>query len=283
MHFLILAILSSFCIGILIKLNESRGVNTLVVLAGNYLSASALGWAFVCGYGVGSISPSTLALGLGGGLLWPTTFFLMMWGIRRYGLAITGSVSRLSLAVPVLAALLFLGEVLTPATGAGLPAACVAFLLISPLRRGDVRRVDTRALWFFPLLVLLMGTVDFWVNLFNKVGAAEEKFLFVTLIFSFSCVPAWAAVLIKKQRVERAAVMRGLLLGIPNFFSTFFLLESLRSPVFADLSMVVYALYSVCGVALAFGAGALFWKERVTRANIVGVLFAVAAIVLLNL
>jgi len=216
MHFLVLAILSSFCIGILIKLNESRGVNTLVVLAGNYLSAFALGWAYVFGYGVGT----------------------------------------------------------------GLPA---AFVLISPLRRGDMQRVDRRALWFFPLLVLLLGTSEFWVNLFNKVGVAEEKFVFMTLIFSFSCVPAWAAVLAKKQRVEKSAFLRGMLLGIPNFFSMFFFLESLKSPVFLNLSMVVYTVYSVSVMALAFGAGALFWKERVTRANVIGIMFAIAAIILLNL
>ncbi len=283
MHFLVLAILSSFCIGILIKLNESRGVITLVVLAGNYLSASALAWAFACGYGVGSISPSTLALGLGGGVLWPTTFFMIMWGIRRYGLSITGSVSRLSLTVPVLIALIFLGEVLTPAIGAGLPAAFVAFVLISPLRRGDMRRVDRRALWFFPLLVLLLGTSEFWVNLFNKVGVAEEKFVFMTLIFSFSCVPAWAAVVARKQRVDKSAFLRGMLLGVPNFFSMFFFLESLKSPVFLNLSIIVYTVYSVSVMTLAFGAGALFWKERVTRANVIGILFAIATIILLNI
>jgi multidrug transporter EmrE-like cation transporter len=77
--------------------------------------------------------------------------------------------------------------------------------------------------------------------------------------------------------------MRGLILGVPNFFSTYFLLESLRSPFFAGLSAVVYALYSVIGVVLAFGAGALLWQEPLTARNWAGVLLAIIAVALLNL
>jgi len=41
--YLILAILTSFSISLLIKDNEPRGADTEVVLAGNYLTAGAVG------------------------------------------------------------------------------------------------------------------------------------------------------------------------------------------------------------------------------------------------
>jgi multidrug transporter EmrE-like cation transporter len=83
-------------------------------------------------------------------------------------------------------------------------------------------------------------------------------------------------------RVAGTAVRRGLWVGLPNFFATFFLIETLKSPLFLGHTAVAYSLYSVAGVVLVFMAGALVWRERVTAASVVGVLVAISAIVLLN-
>jgi multidrug transporter EmrE-like cation transporter len=68
-----------------------------------------------------------------------------------------------------------------------------------------------------------------------------------------------------------------------NDITAFFLTESLKASVFADLSAVAYALYSAATATLIFGMGPAIWRERVTRGNLVGVLVALGAIVLLNL
>ncbi len=289
MGLLILAILASFSIALLIKDNETRGARTEMVLASNYLSASALGWAFVLldRMRVGGsleIGQTTLLLGLGGGLLWPSTFYLMMWGIRRYGVSLAGSISRLSLSIPLLFAVIFLGERLTPAIALGIAGAFLALALLAPIRlRSNLeRKLDRQALWYFPVLVLAFGLVDLWVNLFNAIAPGEERFFFIVLIFTGAAIFSALAVAIQRRRLDRQAILRGLLLGIPNFFSTYFLMESLRTPFFAGLSAVVYALYSALGVILTFLAGALIWREPLTRRNRVGVFVAVIAVVLLN-
>ncbi|GBC61733.1 hypothetical protein DENIS_2695 [Desulfonema ishimotonii] len=282
MFYLISAILSSFSISVLIKLNETRGVSTRIVIASSYISASLLGWAFILNTDVRSVSAETLMLGLGGAVLWPATFYLLMWGIRQYGLSLAGTVCRLSLIIPVLFAVIFLRERLTACTLLGLLAAFAAFYLFNPLGARDLNRADRRAIWFFPLLAICFGVVDLWVNLFNTIGPAPEKFIFMTLIFTFSNGFAWMDVYLQKLKPERDAVIRGLILGVPNFFATYFMMECLKSPVFQNQSAIVYTLYSVTGVALAFGAGVTIWKERVTRANVLGVFAVIAAIALLN-
>ena len=283
MLYLLLAISCTVVISILVKINEKRGVNTVVVLASNYISASLLGWALAFFIGFDGVGMSTILLGAGGGLLWPGTFLLIMWSIRGYGLALTGSISRLSLSVPVVIALVFLGERLTLPTALGLAATFAAFFFLSPARRTDLGRLNAVSIWFFPLLVVSLGTADFWVNLFNKVGAPEQKFLFITLIFTFSALFCWTAVALRRERLDGDAIRRGLLLGVLNYFSTFFLLETLRTPLFADNSAVAYSLYSIAGVALLFAAGAIFWRERVTRLNVAGLALVIAAVILLNL
>ncbi|MFP4419321.1 MAG: hypothetical protein ACLFRG_02135 [Desulfococcaceae bacterium] len=282
MTYLILAILSSFAISMLIKWNETGGANTPVVIAANYLSAAALGWVLVAFSGFRTPGMATLLFGLGGGVLWPAGFFLLMWGIRNYGMSLAGTACRLSLGVPVLFGLLFLRETLNGPTLIGLIATLVALVLFNPVRPGDLRGMDRRALWYFPFLAFFFGVVDLWVNLFNHLGPRADNFLFATFIFTFSGMVAWTALAAGRIRPDRDSVLRGLILGIPNFLTTFFLMESLKTPLFQNQSAVAYTLYSVAGVVLAFAGGALLWRERVTRANLAGAALAAVAIVLLN-
>lgn len=284
MTYLVLAILASFTISVLVKINETRGINTQVVIAANYISASFLGWAFTLrGGGVDGISTETLFLGLGGGVLWPGGFYLLMWGIRQYGMSLAGTACRLSLSVPVLFALIFLNERMDLNNSLGLLATFFALYLFHPVRSSELEQATgNRSIWFLPLLAFWFGLADLWVNLFNRMGPASEKFLFVTLIFTFSNLPAWGVVLAQRISPDRKALIRGLILGIPNFFTTYFLMESLRSPAFLDRTAVAYTLYSVMGVTLAFSAGVLVWREQVTRTGMAGFLAAVVAITLLN-
>ena len=59
-------------------------------------------------------------------------------------------------------------------------------------------------------------------------------------------------------------------------------MESLKSPFFFERSAVAYTWYSVIGVTLAFSAGVVIWKERVSRINLIGVAAGLAAITILN-
>jgi drug/metabolite transporter (DMT)-like permease len=291
MGFLFLTILCMLIINLMIKTNELQGANTQVVIASNYIVASLLGWLLALANGIDGLKWETLALGVGGGVLWPLAFYLQMWGIRQYGLSLAGTVSRLSLSVPVLFALFFLGERLTPAVVLGLVGVFVAFYLLAPIRRGagaplDRRvgaRLDRRALWYFPTLVLCFGVVDLWANLFNTVGRASQSFLFVVLIFTAAGIVSWVTLLVRRVPVDGRSFVRGLYLGVPNLGSTYFLMESLKAPAFAGRSAVVYALYSVIAATLVFALGPVVWKERVTAGNVAGVLVGIAAIVLLNL
>jgi drug/metabolite transporter (DMT)-like permease len=279
---LALAILSSFSISLLVKHNEVDGIDTLGVLASNYASAALIGWGFALNRGQLTPSTPTLWLSLGGSLLWPGTFFLLMWGIRRYGIALAGSISRLSLSVPVLFGLLFLGETPTPQGVLGILTAFAACILLNPKRRGSGSALDRNAVWYVPVLILSFGFADLWVNLFNTLGRSGERDLFTAMLFTGAGVITGFVTLIKGRRPDRRAVVRGLTLGVPNYFSTFFLMRSLQTPAFADASAVAYALYSAASVSLAFAAGALGWREKLSRVQFAGLVVAIAAVVLLN-
>ena len=280
---LILAILGTFTISMLVKAAQVSGEDTRQVITSNYVTAALIGWLLVSLDGWPGLSLSTLLLGIGGGILWPGTLYLLIWGIGRYGVSLAGSVSRLSLTVPVIFALLFLGERLTLFVTLGLLLAFLALFLLMPLRAGTLARIDRQALWYFPLEILTFGFVALWTNLFNIYGEPAEELLFVTLVFTFSLLFSLLALAALRVRPVGRAWRRGLIIGVPNMVHIFFLLQALQTPLFTGRSAVAYTIYSALGVILVFGGGVFFWREPVQRQSVAGILVAVAAIILLNL
>jgi len=282
MIFVLLAIAATTIINILIKVYGLRGANIQVVLASNYVTAGLLGWGWLLGRGIDGIASTTLLLGLVGGLLWPAAFYLQMWGVREYGLSLAGTVSRLSLSLPVLFAVLVLGETPTPVTWLGIAGCFVAFSLLAPIQSGPKQALDRLALGYFGLLVIIFGLVDLWVNLFNTMGQPDEQILFLTLIFTVSGLLAWGTVMAQRIPVDRGSFLRGLLLGVPNFGTTWFFLQGLKSPFFANRSTVAYALFSLVPATLIFAMGPVIWRERVTRINWIGLGVGLTSIFMLT-
>jgi drug/metabolite transporter (DMT)-like permease len=283
MIFLIGAIISSFSITLLIKYNESREQDRLVVLLFNYITATIYSLLLAATEGSFAFGFTTLVFGFVGGLIWPTSFFCSCGGIKKYGMSITGALARLSLSVPVLVALLFLGERFTLTIALGLCFTFAAFFLINPPRKDKLAGLDYRALFFFATLIVILGMSDFWMNMFKLNGIASERTMFLTLIFAVAGVIVAAAICYKKSRITVKAALLGVALGFPNYFSSFLLLEALKDPSFADQSAIVYSLYSASILVTTFTAGALLWKEKITRLNIIGAAAAIIAIVLLNI
>ena len=71
----------------------------------------------------------------------------------------------------------------------------------------------------------------------------------------------------------------GVLLGIPNFLSSLFLLKALSTVP----GVIAFPSYSVATILVVALAGLLFFRERLTKKQMVGGLLICIALVLLNL
>ena len=282
MIFLLISIVGAFLNAAQIKHYEIQGWDARVVITANYISASLLGWIFYA-YGEDhQIDATTIWLGVGGGILWPSTFLILMQGIRDYGLSLAGSSSRLSLLVPVLFAVVFLDEILTFNTLMGILLALAALILMSKLKKADSGKLDLRALWFIPLMVFSLGCVNLWLNIFNHYGTPSQHHAFITLVFSFSLLFSIAYLYGYRIPVSKGAITRGILLGFSNYCMFFFLLQALRHEDFIDASAIAYTLHAVISIILVSSAGILIWKERLERSGYLGILLAISAVILLN-
>ena len=285
MLYLLLTIASSFFIGNILKLASIRGHDTTVIIAANYIFAAILGFVWWWQSGGISISSLTIMMGVGGGILWPGAFFVYVWGLAKFGVSISGTLSRLALIVPVLFGLIFLREPLTLFLLLGLLFTVLAFYFLSPaIDNEDADSLSSASFWLFVLLLIgSFGMVLLWSNLFTTFGNLAENTLFLIGVFAWSIPFAWLYVWWKKLTVTKSAVFFGLLVGIPNFLATYGILNALQSTDFIGRSAIAYTLQGGANALLIFLAGAFFWRESVQARNYLGLLFALSAIICLNL
>ena len=86
-------------------------------------------------------------------------------------------------------------------------------------------------------------------------------------------------VLVKKQRFGKWEIFFGVLIGIPNFFSSKFLLGALsRLP-----AVVVFPSFSVATMLIVTLTGVVVFKERLSRNQWFALAAIIAALVLLNI
>ena len=182
---------------------------------------------------------------------------------------------KLGLMVPMAISIIFFHEIPTFPQILG---ACIAFIAILLI---NMEHEHTTVQFKVGLILLLLGggCADAMSKIFDELGdnALSSQFLFYTFIVAFLlCV---GLMLRQGEKIGRADVIYGALIGVPNFFSARFLLKSLASIP----AVIAYPSFCVGTILLVTFAGLLFFKERLGRQQKWGIIMILIAVALLNL
>lgn len=295
MIYLALAVACSLSIGMIFKHTGRRAIHRLELLTVNYLAASLLSLTFLWLEGrtaVIEFTPGLVVLGVSTGALFICGFFLLSVATDMAGMGLAIGVMRVSVVVPFLASWWIWGEVPSFAQGAGLLMAGTAFFLIAGGRRksmpstsrpGERARSSSMAtLVILALVFAVGGLVDTMLKAFEEIYSAENSSaMFLTIIFAVAFVigmlirgPAY----LRGQRLDTRAIGWGALLGAVNYGSVEFLLGAI-----SRLSGPF--VFPANNIAIVIGAavlGVVFWREHLTRINVIGLFLAALALLLLN-
>ena len=114
---------------------------------------------------------------------------------------------------------------------------------------------------------------------------AEEASIFSSMIFGFAAVFGLVFITIKSGRnplnVNFRNVAGGIVLGVPNYFSIYFLIRALQSDILG--SAAIFTLNNVAIVLLSTILGILLFQERLSGKNWLGIALAVVSIILVAL
>ena len=283
---LILSILSSALIFVAFKLFPKYKVYTLYGIVVNYATAASLGMLFYFG-SADKLWPGYQPWMLGCvilGILFILVFNLMARTAQEIGVGIASVATKMSLVVPVLFGLLFYKEKTEGFQLIGIVLALVAVYLITA-QKGSEKSVSRNALWLPVLIFLGSGIIDTSINYLRESFLSDALFpLFSSLVFAMAALSGLVFFLFKRTSLpalKARDLLGGIGLGIPNYFSIYFLLRALNQDQWG--SAMVFTLNNVAIVVLSTLIGIFLFKERLKVLQSLGIAIALVSIILLAL
>lgn len=277
MGYLILAFCSSALVSVVMRFSDGKAQKPLGMLAVNYIVCtliaaveSGFGNLLPAGQGLGT----ALGLGVFNGIVYLAGFVLFRYSVTRSGVVLSSTFMKLGLLVTMVISVVFFGEKPGLLQSLGFALAVGAIVLIN-YRPGEGKGK------FGGLLLLLMtcgGLADGMSKVFEELGntALSGQFLFYT--FGTALVLCLALAYGKKQLPGKWELLFGALIGIPNYFSSRFLLWSLRTVP----GVIAYPVYCVAGILVVTVAGVVLFRERLEKRQWLALAIILAALVLLN-
>ncbi|MDX5420665.1 MAG: hypothetical protein LPK07_04640 [Hymenobacteraceae bacterium] len=293
MLYLLLSVLFSASLIFIFKLYQYYNVHTFQAIVVNYVTCILVGLCFPGGTDV--LQPQILTrtwayFAMALGTIFIATFYLMAITTQKVGVTAASVAAKISLVIPVLFSLLVLQTSLKAYTilnYTGMAAALVAIVLSSIRPQQDGEKQTSAALAIMlPLIIFLnSGIADSLINYTNQYHLQpHEASQFTMLTFATSAAVGLLVLLYqlftRKTRFVRRSLTAGLILGVPNYFSIFFLINALAA--FSNDGAFFYPINNI-GIILtgAIGAVVLF-KEKLSRLNLVGISMAILALVLIS-
>lgn len=279
--YILLSASCSVLIAHLLKRTEVNKLRTLPTLTVNYLTAALL--AFVAGWEPAALqniakSPGVLLFCLGVGAFFIGNFLMYSKSVHANGVGVTIAAMRVSLLVPVVVSIYLYGEQVTTATAAGIAGVLGALVLLVP-RKGRVRFGAVDAGWLLLMIFLVAGFADASLKVYQEDFRMQlNEQLFMGVVFTAAFLIGVGAMLVRRQKgiTGREWVM-GSLIGIPNLYSSIFLIYAL-----ADIDgAIAYPLVNALNVAAGTALGLWIWDDAISRLQWLGIAIAIAAIILL--
>lgn len=280
MLYLILSILCSVSVGIIFKITRAYTVSITQVLAANYAIALVLCYLFFLPDI--TVMPDNAPWAVYAVLiaLMPSVFLFLASSVKHMGIVKTDAAQRLSLFIPILAAWLYFGENFDSFKIAGLAFGFPAIALILYKKHDNVSNK-----WYYPAIVLVgFGIVDI---LFKQL-ALHSEISYTSSLFIIFCgalaVTVIGMVYEMAARHKKLNVLNfafGALVGIFNFGNILFYLKAHLA--FSENPSTVFAAMNMGVIITGSFVGIFIFSEKLSRINYIGILLALAAIILITL
>ena len=280
--YLLLSSACSLLIAHLLKLTELKGLRTLNTLTVNYLIA------FVVAFTIGSMQGDTV------GFVWPHfsllgfclivgAFFIgnfIAYGksVHLNGVGVTIAAMRLSLLVPVIVSVYFYREFLGGWKILGILLVFGSLLLLIPRKKG-VKFGNIDASWLLLVIFLVTGLADASLKVYNEeLSLSLNETLFMGWVLMGAFLIGFVLSIFKQgPLITKQEFKMGAIIGIPNLYSSIFLIYALNSISGA----VAFSIVNVVNVLGGTMLGLFFWDDQVSLKQWGGIAIAVTAILLL--
>ena len=286
MIYLLLSIIASTLIIVLFKLFEKYKANTIQAIVFNYYAA------FFCGIflydskiNIKEITSSVWFYGaIALGFLFILIFNLMALTAQRNGLSVASVAAKMSVVIPIVFGIVVYNEQAGLQKVIGIIFALIAVYLTAVKNN---TKFNLRQGLLLPFAVLLgSGIIDTSIKYIETTYLASNGIpIFSATIFGCAALIGTIILFIKYLKkdfkFDIKSLLGGLVLGVVNYGSIYFLLKALQ---FEGLeSSSIFTVNNVAIVMLSTIVGLVLFKEHISKKNWIGIAIAIISILLVTL
>ena len=280
--YLLLSIVFSTFINLVFKWFSVFKVNKIQAIIVNYLVCFSIGFVLSGDFNLLKIIGSDwfkYCIILGS--LFVAIFLSMAMTTEKYGVSVNAVSAKMSVIIPVLFAYVYNSERLTIQFVVGILLSLLSIYLITKKKQ----IIIPKKYIYLPIIVFLgSGTIDTSLKLLELNYSNDISINTISYsIFLGAFLVGTTFYTIKNQfnfsNWSSRNIISGIILGIPNYFSIYFLLTAIKS--FSLKSAFVFGINNIGIVLLSTLLSVIIFKEKLTLINKIGVLISVLSIILI--
>ena len=280
---LLLAMICSASMALALRLFRPEGNNRYGIILGNYLTCTLTGFLFVGDKtAILHAHPATYICGLAAGFLFVLSLVCMQTSISRNGAILSSAFSKLGLLVPLTLSLLLFHERPGLLQIIGLLVVLVSIRFFSGNQNMDEPAADVSLLLLLAVL-FTNGMSDSMAKVYSTYGIPNEEPVYFVVLFLVASLVTLCLLVHERNTNGNKLSLRdlaaGILVGIPNYFSSVLLLKALNGiPAF-----IVYPVFSSGTILIVTLISSLFFHEKLNRRQLTGLVLVLISIIFLNL
>lgn len=291
MIYLLGSILFSAYLTLSFKVLQRLRINTLQAIVFNYIACVATGSVVNGSFPVNkdNITAPWFVWALVMGGMFISIFNVIGFTTQKLGVAVASVANKLSMVIPFIFSIYLYHESSTLLKIAGIAVAVVAVVLTcypAEKNAGDTKK-NKQLLLLLPFVLFvssgLLDTLIVYVknNFFIRPDDNFNNFLITA--FSVAAVIGLLILILQvatgRQSFSLKAILAGIIIGIPNYFSIWCLGKVITA--YRGNSSAIIPVNNMGIVLFSAVAAWLLFKERLSMINWMGIIMAIAAIALI--
>lgn len=303
MLYLLLAIICSSTIAFIFKFAENRNMNQYIITSSNYLIASTISlfmiinnnllkgvvkeqsflneWKILLSqnqYRLSSYNSVIWGIGLGGiaGLFFFFSFLYYQKSVKENGVGLSGTFSKLGILIPMVFSIIIWREFPTSIQWIGIILSLISIVMVN-LSFESIKRFDFNKTIL--LLFVFGGIAEFSNKIYQKYAMSDNKDVFLFAVFLVAFLISFFYTKKYETKWELRHVLTGFAVGVPNLFSSYFLILSLDTLS----ASVAFPVFSAGSIVLINIGGFFIFKEKISIKNKAAIGLIIISLVLINI
>ena len=290
MFFLLGSIILTSWLTLSFKVVERFRIPVFQAIVFNYISCVITG-SFVNGafpVSTSTFNESWFKWSLLMGLMFVSIFNVVGITAQKMGVAVTSVANKLSLVIPFVFSIYLYNESVTWIKVSGIIVALAAVVLTClPSSSGDnssAASFRTGNLLLPLVLFISSGLLDTLIKYVEQTELNDSnKNAYLITSFGVAAVLGTVALLFLlvtgKAKFDKRSVLAGIMIGVPNYFSIWCLVQVLKE--YQGNSSAIFPINNMGIVLFSTVAAWILFKEKLSKANWLGILLSIAAIALI--